>query len=453
LKTVEAIRDASKRLCWSCKNHLAKNMFKYTDWLISDKLINCVACVAKKARDDSGIKPLYVEVDPTKLAGITYTGTQMMHKEPDDFVTFREKKSDKAAKERDTFNYHSEVNAGQAAFMFQAQFGDKPYRLDPNSDETMDENSIRELIREVGGNPITSGRTKAFNSKTELRVQLEHLVYRPCIDYRDDRLEVLEIHDQANPASLFSSESKPCYGLFLKKTANPVKKGTVLGEYAGLVQDKHRLTNTLSNVKDEDEENEKDDISLMDEEYLMTLQTTVDPKYYNTIKKGSYAVVNARVYRNEMGFINDFRGIQEIGHDKRTGDRQKNIEFRDVVIDNWPRLFGTAVGDINPGDEILVDYGEHYWNVQEGMRQDHLRMNSKIERAKWVGELKEMSRSIKMLEGLLDISASAELKQKIEDKQQKLKHHQETLMKQANISNISQLSKLENSLTGKSKTA
>ena len=93
-------------------------MFKYTDWLISDKLINCVACVAKKARDDSGIKPLYVEVDPTKLAGITYTGTQMMHKEPDDFVTFREKKSDKAAKERDTFNYHSEVNAGQAAFMY-----------------------------------------------------------------------------------------------------------------------------------------------------------------------------------------------------------------------------------------------------------------------------------------------------------------------------------------------
>lgn len=64
---------------------------------------------------------------------------------------------------------------------FQAQFGDKPYRLDPNSDETMDENSIRELIREVGGNPITSGRTKAFNSKTELRIQLEHLVYRPCI--------------------------------------------------------------------------------------------------------------------------------------------------------------------------------------------------------------------------------------------------------------------------------
>lgn len=94
----------------------------------------------------------------------------------------------------------------------------------------------------------------------------------------------------------------------MKKTANPVKKGTVLGEYAGLVQDKHRLTNTLSNVKDEDEENEKDDISLMDEEYLMTLQTTVDAKYYNTIKKGSYAVVNARVYRNEMGFINDFRG-------------------------------------------------------------------------------------------------------------------------------------------------
>ena len=32
-----------------------------------------------------------------------------------------------------------------------------------------------------------------------------------------------------------------------------------------------------------------------------------------------------------------------MGRDQRTGDREKNIEFRDVVIDNWPRLFGTAV--------------------------------------------------------------------------------------------------------------
>ena len=44
-----------------------------------------------------------------------------------------------------------------------------------------------------------------------------------------------------------------------------------------------------------------------------------------------------------------------------------------------------------PGEEILVDYGENYWKIQEGLRQDHLKMMAKVERAKWVGELKEMS--------------------------------------------------------------
>jgi len=35
--------------------------------------------------------------------------------------------------------------------------------------------------------------------------------------------------------------------------------------------------------------------------------------------------------------------VQEPGRDERTADRQKNVEFRDVVIDNWPRLFAVAM--------------------------------------------------------------------------------------------------------------
>ena len=90
--------------------------------------------------------------------------------------------------------------------------------------------------------------------------------------------------------------------------------------------------------------------------------------------------------------------------------------------------------DINPGEEILVDYGEHYWQVQEGLRQDHLKMMAKVERAKWVGELKEMSRSMKMLQGLLDApELPAALRTGLKERLQKLKHHQETLMKQANM--------------------
>ena len=170
----------------------------------------------------------------------------------------------------------------------QAQFGDKPHRLDPNLDEVMDVESMRALILQVGGNPITGGKFARFNGKSEAQRQLEHLVYRPCIGtlialrlpnlvarrpfrpslclfggsmpdntrahpgfpfvcvcvcvcrfwtaaarcyktirslgrprrsrclcgtgYRDERLEVLEIHDPANPASVYSSDAKPCYG-------------------------------------------------------------------------------------------------------------------------------------------------------------------------------------------------------------------------------------------------
>ena len=108
---------------------------------------------------------------------------------------------------------------------------------------------------------------------------------------------------------LLSPPPSPVSSLFLKKNAKPIKIGTILGEYAGTVQDSSRLSTTLTNVTNEDEEADPEN-STLDEEYLMTLETTLDAKYYSSYAKtkGSYAVVNAREFRNEMGFINDFRG-------------------------------------------------------------------------------------------------------------------------------------------------
>ena len=49
-----------------------QKMFKYMDWVIKEDLISCVACEATKAREGSDDTPLYIQVDPTKLASITY---------------------------------------------------------------------------------------------------------------------------------------------------------------------------------------------------------------------------------------------------------------------------------------------------------------------------------------------------------------------------------------------
>jgi len=90
--------------------------------------------------------------------------------------------------------------------------------------------------------------------------------------------------------------------------------------------------------------------------------------------------------------------------------------------------------EITPGTEILVDYGEDYWVTQNGTRQDHFKMNTKVARAKWVGELKEMSRSIALLEGLVDHpELPAHIQAEYEEKLALMKDHQGKLMKQANV--------------------
>lgn len=53
-----------------------------------------------------------------------------------------------------------------------------------------------------------------------------------------------------------------------------------------------------------------------------------------------------------LGLVNDPRGL----------GRPANMKFEPVVIRGWPYLFMQATREIAPHEELLVDYGDTYWN-------------------------------------------------------------------------------------------
>ena len=64
--------------------------------------------------------------------------------------------------------------------------------------------------------------------------------------------------------------------------------------------------------------------------------------------------MDASACGNETRFINDFHGIGN-----------QNAKFRNLWIAGEFHLFIQAYDDIEPGDEILVNYGMGYWNQVE----------------------------------------------------------------------------------------
>jgi hypothetical protein len=46
------------------------------------------------------------------------------------------------------------------------------------------------------------------------------------------------------------------------------------------------------------------------------------------------------------------------GHPK---DKTPNVRFLQVDYCGWPLLVAMALADVQPGEELLVDYGVEYW--------------------------------------------------------------------------------------------
>lgn len=62
--------------------------------------------------------------------------------------------------------------------------------------------------------------------------------------------------------------------------------------------------------------------------------------------------IDAEYVGNELRFINDFRNVS----------LEPNVQLTTTFIDKMPRVLIVVIKDINEGEEILLDYGEYYWN-------------------------------------------------------------------------------------------
>jgi SET domain-containing protein len=85
--------------------------------------------------------------------------------------------------------------------------------------------------------------------------------------------------------------------------------------------------------------------------------------YIFYVKRGH--VIDAKPYKNALArYANDARGLQRI----------KGLRNNSVYDVHEGKVFIMASRDIEPGEEILVDYGKEYWDV--------IRYNRRLDRVK-----------------------------------------------------------------------
>ena len=56
-------------------------------------------------------------------------------------------------------------------------------------------------------------------------------------------------------------------------------------------------------------------------------------------------------HKNELRFINDYRNISP----------SSNVIIKTTYIDKKPRVLFVVTKKIEPGEQLLTDYGEGYW--------------------------------------------------------------------------------------------
>jgi hypothetical protein len=162
----------------------------------------------------------------------------------------------------------------------------------------------------------------------------------------NSELIVERITDPSNPAC-------NSHGLFTRADGNGIPAGTVLGEYVGEVRDDaNRMEMTRISYKTEYLGDGRAFASACktntaDDEYA--LQLDLASGWAKGIE-GTALTIDARIHRSEMAFVNDPRGMEELG----IPDRTDNTEFVEKMVDGWPHMFLQTIVDVPPGTELLV---------------------------------------------------------------------------------------------------
>ena len=104
-----------------------------------------------------------------------------------------------------------------------------------------------------------------------------------------------------------------------------------------------------------------------------------------TCLPGSHLEINAAVQANELAFVNDFRrdtSYQNYANPAKQQGWRPNVAMVVVWLatEELPRLLFVCIAAVNAGEELLVDYGEKFWqqynkdehNSARGMRKYRL---------------------------------------------------------------------------------
>mmetsp|Transcript_34218 Transcript_34218/g.57458 ORF Transcript_34218/g.57458 Transcript_34218/m.57458 type:complete len:895 (-) Transcript_34218:258-2942(-) len=194
--------------------------------------------------------------------------------------------------------------------------------------------------------------------------QIESIFSRPDNkpDPIDELLEIGIIEDETDPVfmaakdpvmqSVYEGKAHIPYGVFCKHTrTEPLRAGTVLGEYTGEL-----LVDRFIDIADLREK--------LKRVYDMSFKTVKEWDGHQQV------VLDALKYRSHLGFINDFRDLND-----RTKDRQQNCSFKEVTVNGWPHVMVVTTQAIYPADQLLIDYSEDYWadiKNQYGLFKWHL---------------------------------------------------------------------------------
>lgn len=165
-----------------------------------------------------------------------------------------------------------------------------------------------------------------------------------CLNYLDEnppyaaiaiKYKKIEIQKLPNNHPAYCVE-KQTWGLFCRKT---IEANMILGEYAGICKTKKEYQHDNSSA------------------YIL---------YH-----GGGLYIDAKKAGNELRFINDYRGVSPEPNVKFCReDPQITRNFRNISMVGYSVVKACKL--INPGEEILVDYGEKYcldWGISAKINQ------------------------------------------------------------------------------------
>lgn len=343
------VKPRLQKECPDCQKELPQTAFLFVNWTKGHACQDCQHALPADSRVE---ELLYV---PTELEDI-----------PDIIPTYQQyiAKGSLAEKEH-AARFKIDDDATRVKGI--------PPMLDEVFQKADDRMPFDQLVRLIRSKNINIPDSILKMKNTSKRQQLADNLYwthayRSAVGKTADNVVIMEIKDPKHPMAIHT-QGKHFYGLFLDKDADPIPKGAIIGEYVGEVVDDDTLQEEKDEQLDDDEVNIQ---QLSNEEYLMSMDSTRKWFQKRGADHNNLLHVNALRYRNAMAAINDYRGY---------GRKGASVFFREVMINSWRHLFVTALEDIKPGEELLADYGQQYWDSKQELKRAEDKLEQKIKNA------------------------------------------------------------------------